>query len=230
MKEVLFVLIVIIRTLILYLTVILAIKIMGKRQVGELQPFEFAITIMISALAAIPMGDTEIPLLYALIPILLLLSFQVIISLISMRSTRARAIICGKPSILIDNGRLVESELKNLRININDLLEQLRIKGYPNIANIEFAIMETNGKISVIPKSQKRPLNPEDLNISTNYEGLPHPLIIDGDIQLHNLNKLGLKKDWLIQELIKYNIFDPARVFYAAIDTSGNLFYQEKQI
>ena len=221
--------IVIARTIILYSLVIIVLRIMGKRQIGELQPFEFAITIMISALAAIPMEDTGIPLLSSIIPILLLLSFQMCISIVTLKSSKARALICGKPLILIENGNLLEEELKNSRININDLLEQLRVKGYPSLSDIEFAIMETNGKISVIPKSQKRPLNPDDLSLPTKYEGLAHSLIIDGEIQKYNLEKLKLNKEWLKSELAKYNIDDPADTFFAALDTSGNLIYQKKR-
>ncbi|MEJ6949770.1 DUF421 domain-containing protein [Natronospora cellulosivora (SeqCode)] len=221
--------IVIARTIILYSLVIIVLRIMGKRQIGELQPFEFAITIMISALAAIPMEDTGIPLVSSIIPILLLLAFQMALSIITLRSSKARAIICGKPRILIENGKLVEEELKNSRVNLNDLFEQLRLKGYPNISDVEFAILETNGKISVIPKSQKRPVNPEDLNIPTKYEGLSHSLVIDGEIQDYNLKKLNLNKEWLRAELAKYNIEDPSDTFFAALDTSGNLIYQKKR-
>lgn len=221
-------LIVIARTIILYLIVIIVVRMMGKRQVGELQPYEFAITIMISALGAIPMEDIGIPLIFSLIPILLLLSFQAIISIITLKSTRARSIICGRPRILIENGKLMETELRNSIININDLLEQLRIKGYPSIADVEYAIMETNGKLSVIPKSQKRPVQPSDLQIPTEYEGPPHTLIIDGQILHDNLNKLNLDEKWLTGELSKFNIYDPAQVFFAALDTAGNLICQEK--
>lgn len=221
-------LIVIVRTILLYGTVIIVIRLMGKRQIGELQPFELAITIMISALAAIPMEDIGIPLLYSLIPILLLLSFQEFLSLVTLKSNRTRKIICGKPSILIKNGKLMEKELKELRINLNDLLEQLRIKGYFNLEDIEYAIMETTGSISVIPKSQKRPVNPEDLNISTKYEGLPLSLIIDGHIQESNLEKVNLDKNWLIKTLRNLNIHDPAQILFAALDTDGDLLYQKK--
>ena len=221
-------LIVIFRTLILYTTVILVIRIMGKRQVGELQPFELAVTIMVSALAAIPMEDIGIPLLYSIIPILLLLGFQEILSIINMRSNKARSIICGTPSIVIQNGKIMENELKKLKINLNDLLEQLRIKGFHTIEEIEYALMETTGQLSVIPKSQKRPVTPEDLNLSTKYEGLPRSLIIDGQIQKDNLKIIGLDSEWLIKTLKKFNIEKPAEVFFAAINTKGDFIYQKK--
>ncbi|ACL70952.1 YetF domain-containing protein [Halothermothrix orenii] len=221
-------LIVIARTLILYILVLLVLRLTGKRQIGELQPFEFATTIMVSALAAIPMEDIEIPLLYSIFPILLILSFQVITSILSMKNTRIRSFICGKPSILIENGKLVESELRHLRMNINDLLEQLRVKGFYSIEDVEFAIMETSGDLSVIPKSQKRPVTPEDLNLPTGYEAPPHPLIIDGEVQKHNLRKIGLDKEWLMNELKKFNLNRPEDVFFAALSSDGNLIYQKK--
>ncbi len=221
--------IVIARTLILYIAVIGVIRIMGKRQIGELQPYELAITIMISALAAIPMEDIGIPLLYSLIPILLLLSFQELISLLTLKSSLARAIICGTPTVLIENGKIREDKLKKLRININDLLEQLRIKGYNSIENVEFALIETNGQISVIPKSQKRPLTPADLNIETNYEGIPTSLIIDGQILEENLKSINLDKNWLEKKLAEFNLHNEKEVFFAALNNKGEFIFQEKK-
>lgn len=217
------------RTFILYLAVILILRIMGKRQIGELQPFELAITIMISALAALPMEDIDIPLLYSIVPMLLLLIFQEIISYITLNSNKTRSFICGEPSVLIRNGQLMEKELAKLKINMNDLLEQLRIVGYHNLEDIEYAIMETTGNISVIPKSQKRPLTPEDLNIDTDYEGLSQSIIIDGEIQQDNLKSMGLNHRWLQETLKKYNIESPQTIFYAALDSEGDLYYQKKR-
>ena len=219
---------VIFRTIILYLTVIIVIRLMGKRQVGELQPFELAITIMISALAAIPMEDIGIPLIYSLIPILLMLSFQVLISHLTLKNRKARAFICGKPSIIIENGELVESELRQLRINMNDLLEQLRIKGYYSLEEIEYAIMETTGELSVLPRSQKRHVTPHDLDLSTEYEGLPLPLIIDGHIDIDNLREIRQDQDWLYEQLQSRDIQDPSQVFFATLDTAGNFICQKK--
>ncbi|WP_408954563.1 YetF domain-containing protein [Natroniella sp. ANB-PHB2] len=218
--------IVIIRTIILYTIVFLTFRVMGKRQIGELQPYELAITIMISALASIPMQDTDIPLINSLTPIILIFSIQIYMSAITTKSITGRRIICGKPTILIENGQIVEGELNKSRININELLEELRTKGYPDISEIEFAFIETNGSLSVIPKSQKRPVTPEDLNIATDYEGIPHPIIIDGQIHTKNLEKVGLTKEWIKQELISLGINNTSDVFFANLDSNGNLFYQ----
>ena len=220
---------VVMRTVILYVLVFFAMRIMGKRQIAQLQPYELAVAIMISALAAIPMEDISIPLVNSIIPILILLSFQVLVSIVSLKYRGARAFLCGKPSIVIENGKVMETELKNLRFNLNDLLENLRLAGYPNLSDVEFAIMETNGQLSVIPKAQKRPVNPEDFNISTSYEGICYSLIVDGQVDRENLNSVGLSEGWLCQELAKFGIADVSEVFLASLDTEGKLYFQKKE-
>lgn len=217
-----------VRTLILYLLVVLIIRIMGKHQIGQLQPFELVITIMISELAAVPMQDTDIPLLHGIIPILTLLFIQINLSLLSLKSEKARRIICGGPSILIENGKINQPELARLRYNLNDLLEQLRLKNMPNIADVEYAILETSGKLSIIPKSQKRPVNPEDLHLDTPYEGLPVTLIVDGVLKEKNLASVNLSPEWLRAELNKFGLQTWEQVFLASLDTSGHLFLQPK--
>ena len=217
------------RTLILYVLVVIVMRIMGKRQIGQLQPFELVIAIMISELASVPMQNTGIPLINGIIPILTLLVAQITMSFISLKSTKARGVICGKPSILIENGRINEKELRKEMYTINDLLEQLRIKNFQNIADVEFAILETNGQLSVIPKPQKRPVCPEDLNIPTKNEGLPIALIIDGEINYENLAKANHDVYWLKTELNKFGIRNLKDVLFASLDSNGNLFYQERQ-
>ncbi|MDP4094121.1 MAG: DUF421 domain-containing protein [Bacillota bacterium] len=217
------------RTLILYALVVIVMRIMGKRQIGQLQPFELAVAIMISELAAVPMQNTGIPLLYGVIPILTLLVAQILLSFVALKSVKARGVICGRPSILVENGKINEPVLRNEMYTINDLLEQLRSKNIPNIADVEFAILETNGQLSVITKSQKRPINPEDLNISTKYEGLPVDLVVDGTINRDNLAKVNLDENWLKDQLTGFGITNIKDVLFASIDTSGNLFYQKKE-
>ncbi|MCR4434874.1 MAG: DUF421 domain-containing protein [Clostridiales bacterium] len=221
-------LVVFIRTLILYLIVVVVMRIMGKRQIGQLQPFELAVAIMISELAAVPMQNTGIPLVNGIVPIITLLIAQIILSLISLKSIKARALICGKPSILVENGKINENILRKEMYTLNDLLEQLRSKNTPNIADVEFAILETNGQLSIIPKSQKRPVNPEDLNIDTKYEGLPLDLIVDGEVNYHNLRKASLDEKWLKAELNKFGISNLKNILFASIDTNGKLYFQGK--
>jgi len=219
-------LIVFIRALVLYIIVIICMRLMGKRQIGQLQPFELAIAIMISDLAAVPMQNTGIPLVNGIIPILTLLLVQIIISIISMKSIRARGIICGRPSVLIERGRIVEEALRKELYTLNDLLEQLRIKDVPNIADVEFAILETNGQLSVIPKSRKRPVTPEDLDIKTKYEGIVFDAIIDGQVLSSNLKLANKDEKWLMDELRKLQYDSPRQILYANIDSSGKLYCQ----
>jgi uncharacterized membrane protein YcaP (DUF421 family) len=201
---------------------------MGKKQIGQLQPYQLVIVIMLSALAAIPMENSGVPLLSGLFPIITLLLAEVVLSYVSLKSERARGIICGTPSVLVENGKIVEQELSRIRYNINDLLEQLRAKDMPNIADVEFAILETSGQLSVIPKSQKRPLVPADLKVETAYEGLPVTLIIDGRVFQQNLQKMNLSVEWLRLELKKFGVTNLKEVLFASLDTEGKLFYQLK--
>lgn len=218
----------IIRTLILFTVVVVGLRLMGKKQIGQLQPYQLVIVIMLSALAAIPMENSGVPLLSGLFPIITLLLAEVVLSYLSLKSERARGIICGTPSVLIENGKIVEQELSRIRYNINDLLEQLRAKDMPNIADVEFAILETSGQLSIIPKSQKRPLVPADLKVETAYEGIPVTLVIDGRVFQQNLQKMNLSIEWLKLELKKFGVINFKEVLFASLDTEGKLFYQLK--
>lgn len=208
------------RAVVLYILVVIVMRIMGKRQIGQLQPFELVISIMISELASVPMQNTGIPLVYGIIPILTLLILQLLFSFLSIKSIGLRALICGKPTVLIENGQLLESALRNELYTLNDLLEQLRINNCPNIADVEYAILETNGQLSVIPKSQKMPLTPEDMNIQTQKQGIIIDLIIDGRVLAENLNIAGKNRNWLQKQLQKQNYTSPSEIFYACIDTA----------
>lgn len=221
-------LVVFVRALILYMIVVITMRIMGKRQIGQLQPFELAIAIMISELAAVPMQNTGIPLINGIIPIMTLLIAQLVMSFLTLKSIRARALICGKPSILIENGKICEKELRREMYTLNDLLEQLRIKSVTNLADVEFAILETNGQLSVIPKSQKRPLNAQDMNIQTTYEGLSIDVIIDGHIIDKNLEKAKLDVAWLDREIKGLGYSGPEDILFASLDSDGNLYHQPK--
>lgn len=218
----------IVRTIILYLIIVLVLRVMGKRQIGQLQPFELVIILMISELAVIPSQDSGIPLVAGLFPVLILLLLGLAISEIALKSEKARGIICGTPTILINKGQILEGELRKLRYNLSDLLEQLRSKNLPNIADVEYAILETNGQLSVIPKIGKRPVNTQDLKLQITAEGLPLALIMDGKLQQKNLEKSGVNIQWLNKELTKANVPDIKKVFFASIDSQRKLYIQQK--
>lgn len=220
--------IVFIRALLLYLLVVIVMRMMGKRQVAEMQPFELVIMIMIADLAAIPMEDMDTPLANGVIPIIALLSIQVLTSYLSLKSERFRDFICGKPSILIHKGRIDQSEMHRLRININDLLEALRNKDYFNISDVEYAILETNGQMSIIPKADKRAVITADLGIVVQEEELPVTLIVDGKLNDNKLKKTGHDKKWLMGQLKKQNIDKVENVFLAFLSSDGVFYAQEK--
>lgn len=221
--------IVMIRTMILYFTVVITMRIMGKRQIGEMQPFELVIAIMVSELASLPMQDTRIPLSHGVIPIITLLFLQAVISFAELKSETARIIFSGKPSIIIKDGKIDIQQLKDNRFNMNDLFEELRLQGYYNIEDIEYAILETSGQLSVIPKTGLEPATKEDLNIKTSQDKLPVTLILDGKINHHNLKIINKNNSWLQKELRKNNIPSFDKVFIALIDSKGKFFYQLKE-
>jgi uncharacterized membrane protein YcaP (DUF421 family) len=154
--------------------------------------------------------------------------FSFTVAYLSMKSVWARRIFDSTPTILMQNGEIFKKNLKKEKININDFLEELRMKGVFNLSNVEFAILETNGEISVLLKSQKRPLTPEDMNISTRYEGLSANLIIDGKIMRANLQLVYLDEKWLTNELSKRNIDSVKDVLFASLDTQGELYIAMK--
>ncbi|BCS81530.1 YetF domain-containing protein [Anaerocellum diazotrophicum] len=218
-----------IRTLILYILVVLVMRLMGKRQMGELQPFELVITIMISELAAVPMQNTGVPLINGIIPILTLLFLQTLITFGSLKSDFIKRLVCGSPTILIAKGKILEDALRKTQYSLNDLMEQLRIKGFFNIHDIEYAILETDGDISVIPKSQKRYVTPADLGIPTKYEGIPISIIVDGKLKEESLKYANLTLDQVLVEIKKRGIDKVQDVFFACIDPEGHWFVQKKE-
>lgn len=222
-------LIVVVRTLILYALVIIALRVMGKREIAQLQPFELVVLLMIADLAVIPSENMGIPLLSGIIPILVLLSANLSLAWITLKSERARDIICGTPSILIRQGKIVEEELKKNCYNLTDLLEELRSKNVLNIADVEYAILENNGELSVFPKAQKRATIPDDFHITPPYEGLPLTLIMDGKLNRKNLQQSDKDLDWLKSELKKQTIDKIEDALIASLDSSGTLYTQAKQ-
>ena len=211
------------RAIVLYIIVLIVMRLMGKREIGQLQPFELAISIMIADLATLPMAETGIPISNGIIPILGLLVMHLVISLLNMKSTKAREIICGKPSILIFRGKIDQKALKKERFTINELEERLRDNNIFNIGDVEYAVLETSGQVTVIPKPNKRPTIPEDFNIEPQYEGIPYDLVVDGKVMYKNLEKLGKNYIWLQRQTEKFGI-KPEEALIVTID-GNNQFY-----
>lgn len=213
------------RAIVLYIIVLIVMRLMGKREIGQLQPFELAISIMIADLAATPMAETGVPITNGIMPILGLLVMHLIISMINIKSNKAREIICGKPSMLIFRGKIDEKQLKKERFTINELEERLRDSNIFNIGDVEYAILETSGQVTVIPKPNKRPTIPEDFNIEPKYEGIPYDLVIDGKVMYKNLKKIGKNYEWLRKQTQKFGI-KPEDALVVTIDGENKFFCQ----
>ncbi len=220
-------LVIFLRSIVLYIIVLIVMRLMGKREIGQLQPFELAISIMIADLASTPMADAGIPISNGIIPILALLVMHLIISMFNMKSIRAREILCGKPSILIYRGRIDEKMLRKERFTINELEERLRGSNVVNIGDVEYAILETSGQITVIQKPEKKTPTVGDLSLQTEYEGLAYDLVIDGKVMHENLKILKKDYDWLKKQVEKFGI-KPEEALLVTIDGKGNFFCQEK--
>lgn len=222
-------LVILVRTALLYLLVVAAMRMMGKRQVGELQPSELVTAIMISDVASIPMQNTGVPLISGVVPILTLLAAELTVSYLSLKSRGVRRIFSGKPSVLIARGRINEREMKKQRFSVEDLMEELRVSGYSDISQVEFAMLETNGQISVVPKPSARPLTAEDVGLENKNEQVPRTVIVDGELDEEEIQNSGKSKTWLKKQLAANGIKDIKMVFIATVDSNGSLFVQTKE-
>jgi uncharacterized membrane protein YcaP (DUF421 family) len=196
---------------------------MGKREVGQLSLFDLVVAIMIAELAAIPLSDNEMSLLHGIVPISTLVLLEIILSYMTLKSLTARKIIEGTPSIIVEKGRLLEEEMRRLRYNIDDMISQMREQGVYNLEDVEYAILETDGKLSLILKSEKRPVIPEDLGLQPAYEGLPLPLISDGKLLKENMALAEKSREWLEENLRTRHNCSIGDVLYAILDTKGKL-------
>lgn len=221
-------LIIFIRTIILYVLVLTVMRLMGKREIGQLQPFELVISIMIADLASIPMSDVGVPIFNGIIPILSLLVMHLLISLGNLKSINFRKTICGKPSILIYRGKIDEKKLKKERYTVNELQERLRGKDVFNIGDVEYAILETSGEINVILKPEKRNPTLEDMNIKAKYDGIAYDLVIDGIVQHENLEKINKDYKWLKAQVGKFG-FEPEQALVVTIDGGNKIYCQKKE-
>lgn len=216
--------IVFIRTAILYTLVVIIMRLMGKRQIGELQPYEYVITIMISDLAALPMQDTKYPLLLGIIPIVTLLVMKTILSQLQLKIQFTRKAIDGEPIILIYKNKINYYGLKKQQINIDELMEELRLAGYFDLSDIQYAILENNGQLSILPSNTS---NSSKSNSKSNDEPiLPKILVTDGKINKNSLTSLGKNEEWIKQILTDHNIPSINEVLLAFYDTKGEFQYQ----
>lgn len=218
-----------IRTVILYILIIAGVRLMGKRQVGELEPSELVVSLLIADLAAVPMQDFGIPLLTGVIPILTLLALTMILSVLTMKSNRLRVLLCGKPSIVVRDGKPVQREMRRNRFTVDELMEELRMNGYTDLAKIRYAILETNGQLSVLPYAAHKPPTVQQLQVSTEDTGLPTVIISDGVLLEKNLITRGYEDKWLARQLKQHHIPSPDKVFLMTVDELGEVYLIPKE-
>lgn len=213
-----------IRVLIIYITVLIFLRLMGKRQIGEMQPYEVVITLIIADLATIPMSDTKVPLLHGILPLAILVLIHYAITFLTRKSITIRRIMSGKPVVVISPQGIMYQALKDLNMNIDDLLEALRQGNYYSFDQILYAIVETNGKMSIIPTSENAPATAQDVGKQNPPAQIPHVIVSDGKlvkdevksskINLKQLNKMLDKLKTSIKNLLVFTIDDDGKVFY----------------
>ena len=236
--------IVLLRTIFLYILVVIVMRLMGKRQIGELQPYEFVITIMISDLAALPMQDTRLPLLLGIIPIITLLFVKTLLTQLQLKSQFARRVLEGEPCIMICKGKINFKALKKQQINLDELMEELRLAGYFDLDEIEYAILENNGNFSFLESQRFRKSRSLDIDSDNNNNNnnnnndnschdtynqspkLPVIYVLDGKINKNSLTASDKNITWIEQELKKHNINNISNVLLAMTDTTGKFIYQ----
>ena len=218
------------RTVILYFLIMTGLRLMGKRQIGELEPGELVLTMMISDLATVPMQDFGIPLLAGVIPILTLLALSMLLSQLSLTSLRFRRLAYGAPSVLIREGVLQQEAMRKNRYTLDELLEELREQGYSSIGDIKYAILETSGQVSILPYAREAPITPKGagLNVPDDVT-LPVLLINDGRIMAQNLHGSGYDEAWLTGELKKRRLTSPRQVFLMTVDETGTVVCVAKE-
>ena len=221
-------LLVYLRTVILYLILVAVIRLMGKRQIGQMEASEFVVTMLVANLAAIPMQDEAIPLFSGIVPILTVMGVEVLLSVLCMKNIRLRKFLCGKPVILIENGHLLQKNLQKTRVTIDELTELLREKDVLDIKTVQFAILETSGRVSVFPYPKHRPATAKEAGIQANPQYLPITIVSDGQLLQHNLLLSGKDISW-VQKILKEKRATLQETFLLTVDKADQVYWCPKE-
>ena len=216
------------RTAFLYLVLILSIRMMGKRQIGQMEASEFVVTMLVANLASIPMQDSAIPLYSGLLPILVVLGLELTLSGLILRSVWVRRFFCGKPVILIDNGKILLENLRRTRVTLDELTGHLRQKDVLDIQTVQFAILETDGSLSVFPYPEQRPATAKEAGIQAEKQYLPITIVEDGYVSRENLQKAGKNQTWL-EEILKQNQATRQETLLLTVDSNGHVTFMRKE-
>ena len=216
------------RSIVLYLVIVIGIRLLGKHQVSELEPAEFVLALIIADVASVPMQDYGIPLLMGVIPIITLLCLSMILSVLTLKSLKLRAVLTGVPSILIRNGQVDQKELRRNRMTLDEVLEELRLQGFTELTSVRYAVLETNGQLSILPYARKQPPCAEDMDVPVADTGLPLVLINDGRLISANLSRCGLDKRWLDKQLKQHGVSSVREVFLLSVDEEKQTHFIRK--
>ncbi|MGZ4033015.1 MAG: DUF421 domain-containing protein [Tumebacillaceae bacterium] len=217
-----------VRVIFFYFVILVSMRLMGKREIGQLSIFDLVVSIMIAEVSAMSLEDPTVPFSRGVFIVGLLVLLQIVMSWLTLKSVTLRSLVEGKPTLIIANGKIKDAEMRRTRYSMSDLMTQLREKDIATVGDVEFAILETTGKLSVFPKAEKRPVTPEDMGLSVPRTGLPLPLIVDGAVLDDNLEKIGKTRFWLRNELQQYGYKDFKKIFYCSVDNQGKLFFDPK--
>lgn len=222
------ILVVIIRSTVSFFALLVLVRLMGKQQVAELTFFDYVVGITIGSIASTLSVQVNQNTLATLTGMAIWTILPILLAYLSLHNVWIGKVVQGEATVVIENGKILEENLKKIRLTIDDLISELRAQSVFNVADVEFALFEANGKLSILKKSQKQPVTPGDLHLSTQYEGLPTNLISDGILLEDALRSLNLSKAWLQYQLNKQNIQDITQVSLAQLDTKGNLYVDLK--
>ncbi len=217
-----------IRTIVLYLVLIFGVRLMGKRQIGQMEASEFVVTMLIANLASIPMQDSGIPLLSGLVPILTVLGLELVLSWVIMRSVLLRRLLCGKPVILIENGRILQDNLRSTRVTLDELTGHLREKNVLDLNTVQYAILETDGNLSVFPYPKDMPATAKAAGIKAHKQHLPVTIIEDGYFSQDNLARSGRDESWLTGVLAEHKA-TVSTTFLLTVDEAGKVLWLGKE-
>ena len=221
--------IIFVRTVILYFAILISMRIMGKRQLGEMEISEFIVAALIADLAATPLQDIGIPLLNGLVPIIIMFCFEIIIAGLNMRSVKLRKLTYGRPEIIIRNGRIIREAMHKNRFTLDELMQELRAQGLTDTAQVEYAVLETNGQLSIILKSGDQPATASQMGVVGDDVSYAHIIINEGRILDNNLELLGRDRRWLSNELKRQNFRSADEVYILTLSESGRVFCQAKE-
>ncbi|WP_235828089.1 DUF421 domain-containing protein [Brevibacillus migulae] len=226
---------ILLRTLFTYFFLLILLRLMGKRELGKLSVFDVVISIMLAEMAVLAIDQVDRPGIYFYVPMVMIALLEIGMSYLSMRSKKIRDVVDGSADLIIENGEIREEAMRRNRLNMDDLMVHLRQKNINNLADVEFAILEPTGQMSVFPKESKHAVTREDLHMDppkpvgpVTFQGLPIPLILDGKIRDDALGKIGQNKFWLKKEIRKHGIKDVKEISFCSIDNQGKLFIDRK--